>query len=155
MKIKILWPGKTENKELKSLGKFYLDRINQMIDCQVIETKEVKGIKEKFIEKIKQKEAEGLEKYIKDNYIICLTDRGKEMTSNEFAQFLGKLSQTSPKGIIFIVGGFAGLSEKIIEQADYLLSLSKMTFSHELTRVVLLEQIYRGISILRRRKYAK
>ncbi len=155
MKIKVVWPGKTKNKNLKFLEELYIKKINQFIPCQVIETKEVKGIKEKFKEKIKQKESQGLEKYFEDNYIICLTEKGKEMTSLEFAEFLERLSFISLKEVIFVIGGYAGLADRIINRANFLLSLSKMTFSHELSRVVLLEQIYRALSILRGSKYAK
>ncbi len=155
MKIKILWPGKTKNKNLKSLEEDYFKKINQFIKCQIIETKEAKGIKEKFIEKIKEKESQTLENYFEDNYIICLTERGKEMDSIEFARFLERLFLSSAKEIVFVVGGYAGLDERIIKRANFLLSLSKMTFPHELSRVILLEQIYRALSIIRGRKYAK
>jgi|Deesub1362B_J571_1020462.scaffolds.fasta_scaffold01722_11 23S rRNA (pseudouridine1915-N3)-methyltransferase len=155
MKIKIIWPGKTKDKNLKSLEQYYLKKINQFISCQVIETKEAKGIKEKFIEKIKEKESQALENYLQDNYIICLTEKGEEMTSFEFAKFLEKLSISSLKEIAFIIGGYAGLDERIIKRANFLLSLSKMTFPHELSRIILLEQIYRALSIIRGRKYAK
>jgi 23S rRNA (pseudouridine1915-N3)-methyltransferase len=77
------------------------------------------------------------------------------MSSMEFAKFLEKLSISSPKDLVFVVGGYAGLDEKIIKRANFLLSLSKMTFTHELSRVILLEQIYRAFSIIRGRKYAK
>ena len=155
MKIKILWPGKTKNKNLKSLEEDYFKKINQFIKCQIIETKEAKGIKEKFIEKIKEKESQTLENYFEDNYIICLIERGKEMDSIEFARFLERLFLSSAKEIVFVVGGYAGLDERIIKRANFLLSLSKMTFPHELSRVILLEQIYRALSIIRGRKYAK
>ncbi|MCP2518926.1 23S rRNA (pseudouridine(1915)-N(3))-methyltransferase RlmH [Candidatus Aminicenantes bacterium AC-708-M15] len=155
MKIRIIWPGKTKNKILKSLEENYLKKINQFIPCQIIETKEAKGIKEKFIKKIREKECKALENYLEDNYIICLTEKGKEMSSMEFAKFLEKLSISSPKDLVFVVGGYAGLDEKIIKRANFLLSLSKMTFTHELSRVILLEQIYRAFSIIRGRKYAK
>ena len=155
MKIKILWPGKTKNKNLKSLEEYYLEKINFLIPCQVIEVKEEKGIKEKFKEKIKEKESKRLEKYFQDNYIICLTERGEEMTSSQFAEFIKRLLVTSQKDIIFVIGGFAGLAENVLNRANSLLSLSKMTFTHELSRIILLEQIYRALSTIRGYKYAK
>ncbi len=155
MKLKILWPGKTRNKQINSLQEFYLKRINQLVTCQIIETKEAKGIEEKFEKKIKNLEAAGLEKHIKDDYIICLSDQGKEMSSVEFARFLEKLGSSSSKMIAFVVGGFLGLEEGILRRAHFLFSLSKMTFSHELTRLLLLEQIYRSLTIIKRRHYAK
>jgi 23S rRNA (pseudouridine1915-N3)-methyltransferase len=100
-------------------------------------------------------EAIGLEKHVKDDYIICLFNKGEEMDSEEFAHFLQEKGANASNAITFIVGGFLGLADTITRQAHFLLSLSKMTFSHELTRVILLEQIYRSLTIIHRRQYAK
>ncbi|GAH88046.1 unnamed protein product, partial [marine sediment metagenome] len=78
MKLKILWPGKTRNREIRSLQEFYLRKINLLAPCELIQTKEAKGIPEKFANRIKEIEASGLEKNFKDDYIICLFDEGKE-----------------------------------------------------------------------------
>jgi len=155
MRLRILWPGKTKNREIMNLQGHYLDRINHLVPCDLVQTKEARGIEEKFSDKIKEIEARGLEKHFKDDYIICLFDGGKEMSSPEFARFLNELGSSSTRGISFVVGGFLGLSERILKRANFLLSLSKMTFSHELTRVILFEQIYRALSLLRGKQYAK
>lgn len=126
-----------------------------MVSCQVIETKEAKGIDEKFARKIRKIEAGGLEKHFKDDYIICLSDRGKEMRSSKFSRFLEKRAMNSAKDTTFVAGGFLGLDERILQRADFLLSLSKMTFSHELTRLLLLEQIYRSLTVMKGINYAK
>lgn len=133
---------------------FYLERIQQLANCHLTETKEAKGIEEKFGDRIKEIEAQALEKYLKDDYIICLSDDGQEMSSFDFALFLEKCGASS-RPITFVVGGFLGLADRILKKADFLLSLSKMTFSHELSRVVLLEQLYRSLTILRGKPYAK
>jgi 23S rRNA (pseudouridine1915-N3)-methyltransferase len=155
MKLKILWPGKTRNRSLKELQDFYLKKINKLESCELIETKEARGLPERVEKKILAKEAHGLEKHIKDDYIICLFDKGKEMNSEEFAHFLEEKGSNSARPITFIVGGFLGLADGILKKAHVLLSLSKMTFSHELTRIVLLEQIYRSLTIKHGRQYAK
>lgn len=155
MKIKILWPGKTRNRSLKELQNFYLKKINKLETCDLIETKEARGLPESAEKKILAKEAQGLEKHIKDDYIVCLFDKGKEMNSEEFAHFLEEKGSGSACCITFIVGGFLGLTDGILKKAHVLLSLSKMTFSHELTRIVLLEQIYRSLTIKHGRQYAK
>ncbi|MGD8538009.1 MAG: 23S rRNA (pseudouridine(1915)-N(3))-methyltransferase RlmH [Candidatus Aminicenantes bacterium] len=155
MKLKVLWPGKTRNVDIKSLQDYYLRRINQIENCELIETKEVKGLSEKEGERIREIEAQGLEKHFKDDYIICLFDRGKEMNSEEFARFLEKTSMSSARAVTFVVGGFLGLAERVLERADTLLALSKMTFSHELSRIMVLEQIYRSLTIARGKQYAK
>ncbi|MFQ5721437.1 MAG: 23S rRNA (pseudouridine(1915)-N(3))-methyltransferase RlmH [Candidatus Aminicenantales bacterium] len=155
MKLRIVWPGKTRNQAIKSLQDFYLRKINRLEKCEIIETKEAKGIAEKFDKRIRKIEGEALEKYLDDGYIICLSDRGQEMSSPEFARFLEKISSGSPSFITFITGGFLGLEEKILRKANFLLALSKMTFSHELIRLALLEQIYRSLTIRKGIKYAK
>lgn len=126
-----------------------------MEKCELIETSEAKGISEKNPGKIKDIEARGLEKHLKDGYIICLFDKGCEMNSEQFASFLEKTAMDYPHSLTFVVGGFLGLADRIIRRANYLLSLSRMTFSHELTRILLLEQVYRSLSILKGRQYAK
>jgi 23S rRNA (pseudouridine1915-N3)-methyltransferase len=155
MKIKILWPGKTLNKDIRSLQTFYLERINKLEKIELIETREARGIAEKYPEKIKEIEAAGLEKHLKDDYIICLFDKGREMSSKQFADFLQKTALDYPYSLTFIVGGFSGLAERITQRANRLLSLSHMAFSHELTRIILLEQIYRALTILKGGHYAK
>lgn len=155
VRLKILWPGKTRNRLLKELQDVYLKKINRLEKCELIETKEARGLTERSEKKILAIEANGLEKHIKDDYIICLFDKGEEMDSAEFACLLGEKGSDSARNITFIVGGFLGVAEEILERANFLLSLSKMTFSHELTRIVLLEQIYRSLTIKHGRQYAK
>ncbi len=155
MRIRILWPGKTRSTDLRRLQEFYLGRINQLEKCEVIETKTAKNLPEKFAQKIKEIEASELEKHFKNDYIICLFHEGKEMSSVELARFLKKLSVSSARAITFVVGGFLGLEERILKKADILLSLSRMTFSHELSRIMLLEQIYRSLMTIKGRQYAK
>jgi 23S rRNA (pseudouridine1915-N3)-methyltransferase len=153
-RLKILWPGKTKSREWKTLQEFYLARIRQLEPCELVEVKEAKGLEDRQAEKIMQIEAKNLEKHLRDDYIICLFDRGKEMRSEELARFIGERIE-SPRPTAFIVGGFAGLAAGVLDRADLHLSLSRMTFSHELCRVALLEQIYRALTILKGKRYAK
>lgn len=155
MRIRILWPGKTRNADLRKLQEFYLGRINQLEKCEIIETKTAKSLPERFAQKIKEIEASELEKHFKNDYIICLFHEGKEMSSVELARLLKNVSVRSARAITFVGGGFLGLEERILKKADTLLSLSQMTFSHELSRVMLLEQIYRSLTIIKGRQYAK
>lgn len=126
-----------------------------MVPCRLIETQEARGLNERWTDKIKEIEAQGLEKHLKDDYIVCLFDEGKEMNSREFTRFMEKRCVHSARALTFIIGGFLGLASRIVERADISLSLSKMTFSHELSRVVLLEQIYRSLSMMKGKSYAK
>lgn len=153
-RLRILWPGKTRDVDWRALQEFYLRRIRRLAPCEVVETKEARGLEDSRSDRIKEIEAEGLEKRLKDDYIICLFDGGKTMTSGVFATFLEKrLAET--RGTAFIVGGFAGLAPRIMARADLTLSLSPLTFSHELCRVALLEQIYRALTIMKGKRYAK
>ena len=155
MQLKVLWPGKTQNLYIRSLQDEYLRRINTLVKCSLIETKAAKGIPETQADKIKQIEGTDLEKRLNNDYIVCLFDRGREMNSQQFAVFMDRTAMNQPHAISFVAGGFLGLADRILEKADTLLSLSRMTLSHEMTRIVLLEQIYRALSILKGRSYAK
>lgn len=155
MHIRIIWPGRTKNKDLRGLQDHYLDKIRQLGSCEIFETKEAKGIEEKHSDRILEIEAQSLEKQFKEDYVICLFDGGKEMTSVDLAVFMEKQASVSGRTLTFVVGGFLGLAERILKRADLCLSLSKMTFSHELSRVVLLEQLYRSLTRIRGRRYAK
>jgi 23S rRNA (pseudouridine1915-N3)-methyltransferase len=155
MRINVLWPGRTRSPEFRRLEEGYLERINRMAPCRLIVTREARGFPESRPDRILDFEAEGLEKHFKDDYIICLIDKGRDMSSPEFARFLRQREADSGRPPAFVAGGFLGLAERLLARADLKLSLSRMTFSHELSRVVLLEQIYRSLTILRGRSYAK
>jgi len=155
MRLKFIWPGKTRSPELRALQEFYAGRIRPLAGVEIIETREARGLDEKFAAKIKEREACGLEKHLKGVYSICLLDKGKEMTSEQFARFLATREQASGLPLAFVVGGFLGLAERIMTGADLSLSLSRMTLSHELSRVVLMEQVYRALTITRGQHFAK
>jgi 23S rRNA (pseudouridine1915-N3)-methyltransferase len=153
-RLRILWPGKTRSREWKALQEFYLARIGQLEPCELVEVKEARGLEDREAGKIMEIEAKNLEKQLRDDYIICLFDRGKEMSSMDLARFIGERIM-SPRPTAFVVGGFAGLAAGLLDRADLHLSLSRMTFSHELCRVALLEQVYRALTILKGTHYAK
>lgn len=155
IKLKLVWSGKCRNRSLKEIQDVYLQKINKLERCELIETKEARGLTERSEKRVLEIEAAGIEKHMKNDYIICLFDKGKEMNSEEFARFLEEKGSNSTRCITFVVGGFLGLAEGILKRANFFLALSKMTFSHELTRIVLLEQIYRSLSINHGRQYAK
>jgi 23S rRNA (pseudouridine1915-N3)-methyltransferase len=153
-RLRILWPGKTKDREWRALQEFYLRRIRQLTPCELVETREARGIEDRDAARIKDIEAEGLEGRLGDDYVICLSDAGKTMNSVAFAAFLQK-RLSEPRGTAFVVGGFAGLAARILKRSNLVLSLSPMTFSHELCRVVLLEQTYRAMTIMKGKHYAK
>lgn len=155
MKLRFLWPGRTKNADLRRLQDHYLERIARLERCELVETREARGIDEKFKKKIMVLEAFGLEKQIKDDYIICLFDKGKKMTSEDLARLLKDLAHSSTRKVAFVVGGFLGLDDRLLKRAHLQLSLSKMTFSHELSRIMLLEQVYRALCLRQGKDYVK
>lgn len=107
-------------------------------------------------EMIRQKEAERLLKYIReDAYLITLEIGGKQLTSEEFSEKIEKLGIQGTSHIIFVIGGIHRDREGVLKKSDYALSFSKMTFPHQLMRVILLEQIYRGYRIMSGEPYHK
>ncbi len=153
--IRVLWPGKTKNPELRRLVEEYVNRLKKLTAIEVIETKEGIAGKAGSVEKIKTQEARYLKKRAGTGYLVCLSDRGREMTSEEFGQWLRKRIETDSRPLTFIIGGYAGIDDKLAAEADELLALSRMTLSHELSRLVLLEQIYRGLTQMKGWPYAK
>jgi 23S rRNA (pseudouridine1915-N3)-methyltransferase len=155
MRILFVWPGKTRNASYRTLQQEYLGKIKLLAQVRLVETQVARGLEEKWAEKILEKEAQGLEKYAKDGYIICLSDGGRELSSEELAGLMELKSVDSGRQLIFLVGGFLGLAPRIMEKADLKLSLSRMTFSHELARTVLLEQVYRALNLIKGYAYPK
>jgi len=155
MNVRILWPGKTRTPAFRELEDFYAKRIRALCPLDIVATAEARGLDERAGEKIKEIEAKGLEKHFKDDYIVCLIDEGRDMSSEEFARFFERRAAGPHKSVTFVVGGFLGLARRILDRADLRMSVSKMTFSHELCRIMLMEQIYRSMSIVKGRAYAK
>jgi 23S rRNA (pseudouridine1915-N3)-methyltransferase len=153
--IKLLWPGRTKSADAAALQAHFARRISGLNPVRIIETPTPRGLAEKEADKIMALEAAGLEKHLDNDYIVCLFDRGQEMSSMELARFFEKRAAQGTRSVAFLVGGFLGLSPRLLDRADLKLSLSRMTFSHELCRIMLLEQIYRAFSLMKGSSYAK
>ena len=153
MKVKVLWPGKTRNRNLKDLETDYLKRIARLnpIECVVFrESRESSGERKKALE------ADGfLARISTGDEVILLSEEGSQMTSRELAVFIDKRLTYSSRDIVFLVGGEDGFGEKILEKGYNCLSLSRMTLTHEWARVMLLEQIYRAFTIIRNIRYQR
>lgn len=155
MKLRLIWPGKCRQPHLLYLLQQYQQRINRYFPCEIVETATAKGLSEREKQKILKIEGESIAKNLQPGYIICLSDQGEEMNSEEWRDFLARLFNSSVKTVNFVVGGFLGLEESILKQADKVISLSRMTFSHETIRLMLVEQLYRAITMIQGLKYAK
>ena len=152
MKIKCVAIGKTKNQEFINIFKSYIDKIEHYINFEFIIINDIKSAKNKKFQKNKEAELI-LSKIDKNKHVIVLDEKGKEYNSISFSNFIQHHMNSSKKEIIFIIGGAYGLSEKILERANQKVSLSKMTFSHQMVRIIFLEQLYRSFSILKNEPY--
>lgn len=155
MKISLYIIGKTTAAYLREGIDIYLKRLKHYVPFEIIQIPDVKVTKgmTEAVQKVKEGEL-FLEQIRQADHVILLDERGNEMTSREFASFLDKRMASAGAGnIIFVVGGPYGFSEAMYERADSKLSFSKMTFSHEMIRLLFVEQIYRAMTILRGEPY--
>lgn len=159
MKITLLTVGKIKEKYLKDAIAEYSKRLSKYCKLEIIEVADEKtpdNASEVVENVIRDKEGERLLKYVKDDaFVITLEIKGKMMTSEELAEKIDTLGIRGVSHIMFIIGGSIGLGEDVIKRSDFALSFSKMTFPHQLMRVVLLEQIYRSYRIIAGEPYHK
>lgn len=159
MKITIVCVGKLKEKFYHSAAEEYKKRLSRYCKLDIIELADEKTpdkIKEAEERAIKEKEGERILKSLREEaYIIALAIEGKMCSSLAFAEQIEKHCLKGQSHIVFIIGGSLGLDQRVLERADELLSFSKMTFPHQLMRVILLEQIYRGFRILHGEPYHK
>lgn len=152
MRITILHQGKTAEKTVAELQKKYIDRIRSYCDLTVKELPDVKGIRDAT--GLREKEGERIMKEItRNDYIILLDEKGSQISSAGFADFILRKQQENRKHLVFITGGPYGFAQKIYERADEKISLSNMTFPHQLVRIIFAEQLYRAFTILNREQY--
>lgn len=150
--IKIICVGKIKESFFRESIKEYEKRLQKYTKLKIIEVEDYNINNEEII---KQKECEQILKHIdQKDYIITMEIEGQELTSIELSKKLAKLNQTNPN-ITFIIGGSYGLDSKIKEISNYKLSFSKLTFPHQLFRIILIEQIYRSYKILNNESYHK
>ena len=159
MKITLITVGKIKEKYLKDAIAEYSKRLSRYCKLEIVEVADEKtpdNASDTVEDAIRDKEGERILKYIKeDAYVITLEIAGKMLTSEEMAEKIEKLGVQGTSHIIFIIGGSIGLAREILKRSDYALSFSKMTFPHQLMRVILLEQIYRSYRIMNHEPYHK
>jgi 23S rRNA (pseudouridine1915-N3)-methyltransferase len=156
MNIKLTVIGKTEEKHLIEAVETYTKRLKHYINFEIIYLPDIKGVKNLSPAEIKTKEGEMLLKHMeKFDRNILFDERGKQFTSIEFSQYLQKHMNQGIKNLNFIVGGAYGFSEEVYKAANDKVSISKMTFSHQMIRLLITEQIYRAFTILNNEPYHK
>ncbi|UZD21748.1 23S rRNA (pseudouridine(1915)-N(3))-methyltransferase RlmH [Algoriphagus halophytocola] len=154
MQIKLIAIGKTDHKAINELIAEYSKRLNFYIKFEVEVIPDIKNTKS--LSEALQKEKEGeliLKKTIPSDDLILLDERGKSYTSMDFSAFIQKKMNAGLKQLIFVIGGPYGFSDAVYSRANGKLSISKMTFSHQMIRPFFIEQLYRGFTILRNEPY--
>lgn len=154
MKVNIIAVGKIKEQYLKDAIKEYEKRLTPFCSFSVIEVNAEQILDEALCEKYKELEAERILQQIKsDSFVITLEIKGKMLSSEEFALKIKEISNMGVNDITFIIGGANGLHQKVSDIASLKLSFSKMTFTHQMIRMILTEQIYRAFKINNNEKY--
>ncbi|MDC3388384.1 23S rRNA (pseudouridine(1915)-N(3))-methyltransferase RlmH [Flavobacteriaceae bacterium] len=154
MQIKLIAIGKTDDKQLLQLIEQYQKRLKHYVKFQLDIIPDIKNIKN--LSKTQQKNKEGeliLKKISATDVLILLDENGKQYSSIEFSGYLQKKMNMGIKQLVFVIGGPYGFSEAIYQKSKEKISLSKMTFSHQMIRLFMVEQIYRGFTILKNEPY--
>ena len=154
MKINLLCIGKTDDKEVKNLINYYIARLPRHWNFEITEIPDVKNARNLTPDLLKKEEAKLFFNTIENSdWVILLDEKGKQFTSREFAQKLDFYQNNSIKKICFLVGGAYGFSDEMYQRANEKLSISKMTFTHQMIRLFFVEQIYRADQILQGKPY--
>lgn len=154
MNIKLIAIGKTDNKNLQTLIEEYTKRLSFYIKFDLEIIPDIKNVKN--LSEAQQKEKEGeliLSKITPTDNLILLDENGKTFSSVGFSEFLQKKMNAGIKTLVFVIGGPYGFSETVYQKANGKVSLSEMTFSHQMVRLFVIEQIYRGFTILKNEPY--
>lgn len=156
LKLNFIVVDRTRSSFIKEGEQEYLKRLKRFVSFKWTEVKPVKMTKSTSDEEVIRKEGNNiLAKTGPGDYLIALDPKGKQYTSNKFATWLKKLATESRGQVCFIIGGPLGLSGDVIKRADHIMSLSEMTLTHEMARLILTEQIYRAFTIIEGHKYHK
>jgi len=155
MKITLLTVGKTDVKWVREGLDLYGDRLRHYVPYALLEIPELKGVAALTRDQVKEREGKAILAALKpSDQVYLLDERGKEFRSLEFADFLQeRLSRGGGRDMVFVVGGAYGFSEEVYARAAGLISLSRMTFSHQMVRTIFAEQLYRAFTILRNEPY--
>ena len=154
MRINLVCMGKTDDKEITNLVKYYQNRLPKYWNFEIIEIPDVKNAKNLSPDLLKKEEGKLFLNLIENSdTIVLLDEKGKQFTSREFASKINNWMSSSVKKVSIIIGGAYGFSDEMYERANEKMSLSKMTFTHQMIRLFFVEQIYRADQILQGKPY--
>ena len=154
MKVKLILIGKTKSKFLLDGESEYQKRLKHYCKFSELIISDIKNAGKLSKKELKEREGNLILESIKNSdYVILLDDKGITLSSIEFSEFLNKKMASSTNELVFIIGGAFGFSESVYQRANIKLSLSKMTFSHQMVRLIFKEQLYRAFTIIKNEKY--
>ncbi len=153
MNIKLIAVGKTDNAALQQLITDYQKRLSHYVNFDLQIIADIKNSKSLSEEQQKVKEGELILKNVENSHLVLLDEQGKEYTSEGFSEFLQQKMNAGIKQLVFVIGGPYGFSEEVYARANGKLSLSKLTFSHQMIRLFFVEQVYRAFTILKNEPY--
>ena len=150
MKFKFIWVGKTRDRNYLALQEDYLRRLSHFVRCEVVE------VKDSLPHETTDVDGKRILEKVNHSSFVCLLDvEGRSLSYQKLAKEIEKWQNTGSKEITFVIGGAEGVSPAVAERADLRLSLSFLTFTHEMARVIVLEQLYRAFSIIKGYPYQK
>ncbi len=154
MNIELIVIGKTDSKEVQALTELYLKRVNHYCKFSITTIPDLRNTKNLSVKQQRTAEGELLLKQLNDSdYVVLLDERGEQYRSVDFAFWLQKRLNSGVKRLVMIIGGPYGFSEEVYSRSNSKISLSKMTFSHQIVRAIFAEQIYRAFTILSNEPY--
>lgn len=154
MKIALVQTGKTTDKHVAGIADLYLSRIGKYTPFEIVTLPDIKNSASLPVQEQKIKEGKKiLQALNNDDFIVLLDERGRELRTVEFSAWMEKTFMISRKRIVFVIGGPWGFSDEVYKRADLMISLSRMTFPHQLVRLLFLEQLYRVFTIIKGEPY--
>ncbi len=154
MQIKVFWVGKTKHPALRALQEDYLERIRRWLPCETVEIRDLAGRRALSPAELVAGEGAAITRRLPaDGRLVALDESGVQFSSTGFAEWLESEQNSGTRALSFVIGGPAGLSRDLARRADRVLSLGRMTWTHDMSRVLLLEQVYRALCILRHVPY--
>lgn len=153
MKLRVVWIGKTRSRELSALIDDFLERLRRFVPAEITEIRDPRTGNDK--RQLAAEEERLLAALDSDDRVVVLDAGGQAWSSQQLAQFVGKHLGSDPRRLTFVIGGYGGTTEKVKARAERKWSLSPLTFTHEMTRLIVVEQLYRAMCILKNHPYSK
>jgi 23S rRNA (pseudouridine1915-N3)-methyltransferase len=154
MRVQLLQIDKTQDSYLSEGIEIYAKRLKNYVPLEITTIHVPKQVRQRSVNEQKTEEAKLILNLLQaDDTLVLLDDKGKEYTSTEFSKFIAQKQNASTKRLVFLIGGPFGFDQRVYDRANFKLSLSKLTFSHQMVRLFFLEQLYRAFTILKGEKY--